>query len=131
MYVLNFAHPITGEQAEQLKKLLGTEIEIVDIPVQLDLSQPMAEQIESIVDSIGWTPTDWQTNQFIVNPPGLSTAASVLLASIHGRAGYFPSIIVLRREDGTPPRFVVSEVADLQAVRDSARIFKRYVIPLV
>lgn len=126
MYVLNFTHPITDEQLDQLTKLLGTDLDVMDMPTQLDLSRPIVEQIEGILDSVDWSSTDWQTKQFIVNPPGLSTAASVLLAAVHGRVGYFPPVIVLRREEGTtPPKFLISEVVNLQEVRDSARL-KRF-----
>lgn len=121
-YVLNFAHPITDEQAEQLKKLLGTEIEVVDVPTQLDLFQSLQPQIERLLDQVGWSSSDWQTFSFVVNPPGLAAATAVVLAEIHGRAGYFPPVIVLRRvPDSTPPRFEVGELVNLQEVRDSAR----------
>jgi len=46
-----------------------------------------------------------------------------LLAEVHGRTGYFPTIIRLRPVAGvTPPQFEVAELLNLQAVRDAARV---------
>jgi len=46
----------------------------------------------------------------------------VVLAELHGRCGYFPSILRLKPVAGsTPPRFEVAETVNLQAVRDTSR----------
>lgn len=45
-----------------------------------------------------------------------------LLAELHGRCGYFPAHVRLRRVEGTiPPEYEVAEVLDLQEIRDQAR----------
>lgn len=121
MTVINFSHPITGEQLAQLEALFDSSIVVKDVPVQVDLTKSIAEQAETIIEQVGWSANDWQTEKFIVNLPGLSTAAAALLAAIHGRCGYFPPVIVMRREEGAVPRFVISEVVNLQALRDSSR----------
>lgn len=118
--VLNFSHPLTPEQIEQLRGILGDEIRVIDVPFQIDLGQSIASQVEAIIDGIGLGPAEFQGTPIVVNLPGLTPGAAVVLAELHGRMGYFPPIVALRRE-GTPPRFVVAEVINLQEVRDRAR----------
>jgi hypothetical protein len=44
--------------------------------------------------------------------------AATLLAELHGRMGYFPTILRLKPiPNSTPPQFQVAEVINLQAVR--------------
>ena len=70
----------------------------------------------------GLSPTDWQTLPLLVNPPSLNFIAVVLLAEIHGRCGYFPTVLRMRPVPGsTPPRYEVAELVNLQDVRDVAR----------
>ncbi len=46
----------------------------------------------------------------------------LLLAELHGRMGYFPSILRLRPvRDSLPPAFEIAEILNLQALRDRAR----------
>jgi len=74
------------------------------------------------VDAIGLTPHEWQSTPLIVIPPALSFIAVVVLAELHGRMGYFPTVARLRPIAGTtPPQFEIAEVMNLQAVRDAAR----------
>lgn len=121
MYILNFAHPLTDEQRAQVEALTGLQTtEIKTIKVQVDVEQPLPPQISALVDTIGFTADEWQNKPMVINPPGLSTAAAVLMAELHGRMGYFPPIIRLKQE-GTPPRFVVAEVINLADVRNAAR----------
>jgi len=57
-----------------------------------------------------------------VNLPSLTPIAGLLLAELHGRAGYFPAVVRLRPASGsTPPQYEVAELLNLQAVRDGAR----------
>ena len=58
----------------------------------------------------------------LINPPGLSPIACLVLAELHGRMGYFPPILRLRPiADTTPPAFEVAEIISLHAVREQAR----------
>jgi hypothetical protein len=57
-----------------------------------------------------------------VNLPSLNHIAACVLAELHGRMGYFPTILRMRPVAGsTPPQFEVAEIINLQAVRDQAR----------
>lgn len=123
MLLLNFSHPLTPAHVAQVAALAGQPVErVVEAPLQLDLAAPLAEQVAAAVDGVGLTPREWQTLPLVVNPPGYAPAAGVLLAELHGRTGYFPTILWLRPvADSTPPQFEVAAVINLQSVRDTAR----------
>jgi hypothetical protein len=123
MLILNYAHPLTEAQREQLQQHLDQPIEEVrEIPTQLDLDAPFGPQAAALADAAGLTPEAWQTTPFLVVLPALNYAAAALLAELHGRTGYFPPIVRLRPvEDALPPRYEVAEVLNLQALRAAAR----------
>ena len=123
MLILNFTHPLTPEQRAQIEALAHTSIEEVrTIPVQIDQGEPLEPQITTIVDSVGLSSEEWQTQPFLVNPPGYAPAAFVLLAELHGRIGHFPTLIRLRPLPGsTPTTYEVAELINLQAIREEAR----------
>jgi len=135
--LLNFAHPITDEQLEQIERELnldvtGENIIVLDVRCQFDddkpfaeqvealeIDEPLAEQVEALVDSAGIT--EWQTLPLLVNLPALSSAAALVLAEIHGRCGYYPSCIRLKKADRLPTRYVLAEILDVDAMRQRAR----------
>jgi len=121
--LLNFSHPLTPAHLARVEELAGEKIaRVMDVPVQFDHEQPFVEQIAALVDTLGLTPEEWQTLPLLVNPPALSPIAVTLLAHLHGRMGYFPTVLRLRPVPGvTPPRFEVAELVNLQAARDAAR----------
>jgi len=123
MILLNFSHPLTPDHLSQVESLSGQPItRVVDIPTQFDHAQPFPAQVEALADQAGLTPQEWQTTPLLVNPPSLHLIAVTLLAHLHGRMGYFPTVLRLRPVPGsTPPRFEVAELVNLQAVRDAAR----------
>ena len=123
MLILNFTHPLTPEQRAQIEALAHTSIEEVrTIPIQINQSEPLEPQITTIVDAVGLSPEEWQTQPFLVNPPGYAPAAFVLLAELHGRTGHFPSLIRLRPLPGSMPTiYEVAELINLQAIREEAR----------
>ena len=123
MIIINFAHPITPGQQQQIEEMVGEAITAVyHPPVQLDNNQPFLPQLADIISQIPLTAVEWQTEPLLVNPPGLAPAASALIAELHGRIGYFPAIIRIRPINGsTPPRFEVAEIINLQELREKAR----------
>ncbi|MDW8186047.1 CRISPR-associated protein Csx15 [Thermoflexus sp.] len=123
MVLVNFAHPLTEEQLHQLEALTGRKVErVIAIDAQIDPQEPLAQQVVRMVDQVGFTAEEWQTLPLLIVLPSLNYSAGVLLAELHGRMGYFPSIVRLRPVAGViPPRFEVAEVINLQAVRDAAR----------
>jgi len=123
MILLNFSHPLTDEQVNQIETLTGQTVdEVRHVPAQFDNQQPFIPQVEALADDCGLTAEEWQTTPLLVIPPALNFIAVTLLAELHGRCGYFPSIVRMRPVQGSiPPRYEVAEILDLQAVRDSAR----------
>jgi hypothetical protein len=123
MLLLNFAHPFTPAQLEQLAKLSGAAVErVLDLRTQFDHTRPFVEQAHALVEQAGLTPAQWQTTPLLVNPPALNVVACLVLAEMHGRMGYFPTVVRLRPVPGTtPPAFEVAELLNLHHVREQAR----------
>ena len=64
----------------------------------------------------------WQILPLLVSLPGLNTIDVLMLAELHGRMGYFPTILRLRPVAGnTPPQFKVAELLNLHQFRVEAR----------
>lgn len=123
MIILNYAHPITAAQQEQIVALTGQDIDrLLDIPSQIDQQQPLLPQIVAMADAAGLSPQQWQSEAILVNLPALNFSAAALLAELHGRMGYFPPVLRIRPIAGSlPPRYEVAEILNLQVLRDEAR----------
>lgn len=123
MIIINYSHPLTPEQLQQLEELLGSKVErVIEIDAHIDLQQPIAPQVAALADQTGLTSKEWQTLPILIVPPSLNFSAVTLLAGLHGRMGYFPPVLRLRPVAGSlPPRFEVAEIINLQEVRDKAR----------
>jgi hypothetical protein len=123
MVLLNFSHPLTPAQVARAEELMGAKAErLIEQMPQFDHDRPMGDQVREVVDSAGLSPAEWQTAPLLINLPGFAPAAATLLAELHGRMGYFPSVLRLRpMTDSTLRQFEVAEVIDLQAVREEAR----------
>jgi hypothetical protein len=123
MILLNFSHPLTAAQLRQVEVLAGQKVErVIDFPSQIDPQQPLERQVVELADKVELSATEWQTLPLLINPPALNSVAVVLLAELHGRCGYFPVHLLLRLVTGSvPPQYEVSELLDLQSVRDGAR----------
>lgn len=124
MIILNFSHPLTPAQVAQLEALTQQRVEhTIDLmqQVQFDHARPFAEQARTLVDGIGLSATEWQSVQLLIVPPAFSFIAALVLAELHGRMGYFPSMVRLRPAEGGLTQFEVAEVINLQSVRDAAR----------
>ena len=129
MHIINFSHPLTAHQSQQLAEKLGKllpDLHVHTVPVQVEITQPLAPQIAALVDQVqadlGWTADDWQTKPFVIGLPGLAPAAALLLAELAGRCGYLPTFYRLAARPGAAtPVFDVIEVVAAQTVRDAAR----------
>jgi len=123
MILLNFSHPLLGEQVAQVEALTGQPVAEVrgEMP-QFDHSPAFAGQVRELADHVDLTAEEWQTEPLVVNLPGYAPAAAVLLAELHGRIGGFPAIVRLGPvADSTPTRYEVAEVINLQQVREEGR----------
>ena len=123
MLLLNFGHPLTDAHLARIRELVGRDVDrILSVPTHLDHERPFDEQVRELLTTVPLTPEQWQTTPLIINPPSLAPITAVLLAEIHGRSGFFPTILRLRPVARTmPPQFEVAELLNLQAIRDSAR----------
>ncbi len=122
MLLLNFSHPFTDVQLARLAELAGQAVErVLNVKSQLDPTRPFAEQARALVDQAGLAPEEWQTTPLLVNPPSLSIIACLVLAELHGRMGYFPTVVRLRPVATTPPTFEVAELLNLHLLREQAR----------
>jgi hypothetical protein len=122
--IVNFAHPLTESQREQVAALSGSQVaQVREVTVQLDVAQPLLPQVVAWVDQVSLSPTEWQTLPIVVNLPGLAVVTAALLAELHGRLGYFPTVIRIRPVAGSiPTRYEVAEILNLQSAREEARI---------
>ena len=123
MILLNFSHPLTAEHRAQIERLCGQPVErIEELFTHFDLDQPFGPQIEALLASVALTPTEWQSQPILINPPSYNYITAVLLAELHGRMGYFAPLVRLKPvPDSIPPRYEVAEIINLQAQRDRAR----------
>jgi hypothetical protein len=122
MFILYFTHPLTEEQQSQIESLAGRPIdEMRTVQVQIEQDELLAPQVVALVDAVDFTAEEWQTRPLLINPPGYAPAAFVLLAELHGRIGYFPTLIRLRTKPGPVPAYEVAELLNLQSVREEAR----------
>jgi hypothetical protein len=122
MLILNFTHPLTEQQRAQIEALANTSIEEVrTIHVQINQEEPIEPQITAIVDAAGISSEEWQTHPFLINLPGFTPAALVLLTELHGRIGHFPILIRLRPKPGPVTSYEVAELLNLQTIRETAR----------
>ena len=123
MIIVNFSHPLTADQRVRIETLTGCSIDrVATAPAQFDHNRPFAVQAAEIVDNAGLTSEQWQTERIALVPPALAPIACLVIAEIHGRAGYFvPVIRLMPRGGAVPAVFDVAEILDLNGQRESAR----------
>src|SRR5690554_5179160 len=97
MILLNFAHPVTLEQKEQIEALLGQKIEkVFHVPVQFDHNAAYVPQLANVMEQLPLTSQELQGSPILVNLPSFNAIAALVLAELHGRMGYFPPIVRMR-----------------------------------
>lgn len=123
MILLNFSHPITDAQRQQIEALTEqTLAQVIAVMPQFDEQQSFAAQSTGLLEQIELSPEQWQGEPILVVLPSLNFIAAMLLAEMHGRMGYFPPVVRTRPVEGAiPRRYEVAEILDLQTVRDQAR----------
>lgn len=121
--LVNFSHPLSDEQKEHIRLLLNARIEeVIHVPVHFDHDACFADQAVAWVDRVGLTSHHWQTKDIVVNLPGYSPGAAVILAEIHGRMGHFPTILRIKPSHSEAvTTYEPAEAINLQSLRDAAR----------
>ena len=114
-------------QLAQFEALTGATVErVLAVPAQFDPQQPFVPQVEAMLAQAPLTAEEWQTAPLLVVLPELNSIIAILLTELHGRMGYFPTIVRRRPvADSIPQRYEVAEVINLQAVREAARLYRR------
>lgn len=123
MIILNFSHRLTTAHIARIEELTELKVDrVVEVNSEIDPAQPLQPQIAAMIDIIPLTPAEWETEQLLINLPSLNYSAAVLIAELHGRMGYFPTVLRLRPvPSASLPTFEVAEVLNLQELRDKAR----------
>lgn len=122
MRLINFTHPLTPEQIDDLTAKTQVPMQVIDAPAQFDPALPYPAQARALANQIPLSGEEWQTTPLLINLPGHSAIAACLLAELHGRMGHFPSVVRLRPMQNTSaPKFEFAEIINLQALRDQAR----------
>lgn len=123
MTIVNFAHPLRTSHIASIEAAAGSAVDrVVAVPTHFDHTRSFAGQVIATVDSANLTSEEWQTLHLVIVPPSLAVIACLVMAEIHGRAGYFVPIVRLGVRPGVlPPAFEVVEVLDVQGQRESAR----------
>lgn len=123
MYLLNFSHPLLPEQITRIEEMLEHKVDdIVALPVKFDNQLPFLPQLQELMKQVPLTAEQWQTESILINLPSLNFITALLLAELHGRMGYFPSMLRLRPMEGSiPTRYEVAEILNLDELRGSAR----------
>lgn len=120
--LLNYSHPLNETQIAQITALLGETPTIRNGATQVDRARPLAEVARELADNANLSPTEWQSQALLINPPALAPVGLALLAELHGRCGYFPPILNIRPDVASPiTRYEVGEIVNLQAIREVAR----------
>lgn len=122
MHIINFSHPLTPKQLDQLATLAGAPPQAVTaVKVHLDLDGDLVAQTRALIEGLNIAPADWQNTPWLIVPPSLSAIAAVLLADLHGRIGHFPPILRLRPVPGAlVTEYEVAEIVNLEEVRRAA-----------
>ncbi len=123
MLILNYSHPLTDDQHNQIETLIKQPIsEVRHIAVQLEQQAEFAPQIGKLIEATQLSATEWQTQPLLIVPPALNFIALALLAELHGLMGYFPDCVRMRPVgQARPPRFEVAEILSLQDYRTTGR----------
>ena len=125
MIILNFSHPLTDNQKEQIRKKLSVSIKewheskILRINCYINIDRPLSEQINNILDNI---PENVWHKHILFIPPPIAHSAILITISIRERCGYYPQSIRIKRErKSLPPRYVIAEVINLNDFREQSR----------
>lgn len=113
------AHPLTDEQRAEIEQRTYIEEEI-DMPAHCGALDSTA-YIQNLIERIGLTLEEWNTRSIILALPGLAPLSATVLAHVHGIKGGFPKVLWLSPHPDDKSRYVVGDIVDLQAIRDSAR----------
>jgi len=112
--LVNFGITLENDVMASIETVQGCSVDIISIPVRLNLQKRIYIQIVDIVDKI---PVDFLESQsLLINPPTLSIAGIYIVNEIYARTRHLPYIIELKRNriNGVMGKFEFSKIRDLQ-----------------
>ncbi len=119
--IINFSHPIL--QSDTIAQLIGNPYgyEVIDIPVNLYLNQPLAPQIEQLVDA-ALVAVNFNIRRIdLIRLPDLAEVAALIVNEFQAR-GYVPGILRFTPVAGTTPRrFEAVEIIQVKLSREVAK----------
>lgn len=119
--LLNFGRQIETEQQKSVEKLIGMAVdETINLPHQLDDTQPHAPQLFKLLAQAGLTEDEWTSLPIVLNVHPFAPDAAALIACIHGLRGNFPAVVRMARNPETE-KFEAVEILRLQSLRNDAR----------
>ena len=124
MIILNFSHPLTDKQQEQIKMVTNTSdsewnrSQVLRVDCYIDIDRNLDNQIEKILSRI---PDIWN-NRILVVPPPIAHSAILISLGVYAKCGYFPEAIrIKKKRRSKPPEYVVAEIIELQSFKDRMR----------
>lgn len=114
---LNFSHPFTPLQWEQLNKhyTFCQAVVEVHIPCQLDTTKPFQPQIDALTAKAWETLGEEENIRIAVNYPALSAAAVLVEQFMADNCASYDLIRIAPVKGTTPPQFEVAEIISLGA----------------
>lgn len=126
MILLNFGHPISEAQRQQIETFLPGPLEnIIELRAQFDHEGDFVGEVQALCRRITLPPEIWEGSRVILNLPGYAPAAAVVLAWVHGLMGHFPTIVRWVPLAGTAPQeYWPVELINLQETRERGRLHR-------
>lgn len=116
------SHPLTDTQKEQLENQYRLFIEeLIEVPVHFNPEDDLQKQVKQTLDRIGLAPEEWSDTNICLILPGIAPPAAAVLATVHGLRGGFPKLVWIYQSPHDRTLYTVSQVIDLQALRDWGR----------
>ncbi len=117
MLIINFSHPITPQQLEQISDRLNVrkdKITVFEVPSQVDLDQPILPQVRQMmrrVESRFYGEEVWTREDVLIVPPALNRSAIALAGELALRYSQLGSFLFFKPVPGsTPPRYEFAEL---------------------
>lgn len=125
MIILNFSHPLTQEQKEQIRQKAGiskndwNNSRVIRVNCYINIEKDLPRQINQILENI---PNYVWNGHVMIVPPPIAHSAILISIGIRERCGYYPQAIRIKRvTKSLPPKFVVAEVIDLNNFKEKSR----------
>lgn len=110
MKIINFSHPLTERTIRQIAQYYGETVEVVTIPVQVNVAEDLSLQAQRLVEQTGVG--NWDAVPFVV--AGFSPIAVAMLPFMtHRVVDGAIDMIVLQRREGPVTEFEREDVSPL------------------